>query len=92
MAAIAFDIGRRKASFTLGSPAAIGIGFNVSINADGGEPYKGEYTVKPKFDTQTLATKDKLLREDVTVEAIEVARVSNPAGGKTIFIGGITNG
>ena len=76
---------------TLAQKPALSVAFSVSM-LSGGEPYKGEYTVKPKFDTQTLATKDKLLREDVTVEAIEVARVSNPAGGTTIYIGGITNG
>ena len=92
MAAITFDVDRKKASFSLGTPAAIGIGFNVSIREVGGEPYDGPYTVTPTFETQRLATKDKLLQDDVTVDPIAVARVENPAGGKTIFIGGITNG
>lgn len=58
----------------------------------GGEPYTGDYVVDPSFVKSTLPTKDKLLLEDVTVNPIEVARVSNPSGGKTIYIGGITNG
>lgn len=58
----------------------------------GGDPYEGSYEVKPQFDRITLPTKDKVLVKDVEVEAIEVSRVSNPAGGKTVYIGGITNG
>ena len=85
MAAITFDVGRKKAAFSLGTPAAIGIGFH-------GEPYDGPYTVTPDFETQELATKDRLLKDNVTVDPIAVARVENPAGGKTIFIGGIFNG
>lgn len=33
MAAITFDVGRKKAAFSLGTPAAIGIGFHVSVRA-----------------------------------------------------------
>lgn len=58
----------------------------------GGDPYAGEYTVDPDFTGHTLPTKNKLLLEDVTVNPIEVARVSNPSGGTTVYIGGITNG
>ena len=54
-----------------------------------GEEYTGPYTVKPDFSVQTLPTTDKTLRDDVTVEAIEVSRVSNQAGGTTVYIGGI---
>ena len=64
----------------------------VSVREVGGEPYDGPYTVTPDFETQELATKDRLLKDNVTVDPIVVARVENPAGGKTIFIGGIFNG
>lgn len=58
----------------------------------GGEEYDGDYQVNPKFAEQVLETKDKLMQENVTVNPIEVARVSNPSGGTTVYIGGITNG
>ena len=58
----------------------------------GGTPYKGTYVVDPDFTGTTLETKDKVLSEDVVVNPIEVVRVSNPSGGKTVFIGGISNG
>lgn len=64
----------------------------VEIVSVEGDPYTGDYVVDPSFVKSTLPTKDKLLLEDVTVNPIEVARVSNPSGGKTIYIGGITNG
>lgn len=58
----------------------------------GGTPYKGTYVVSPDFAGTTLHTQDKVLSEDVVINPIEVARVSNPSGGKTVFIGGNFNG
>ena len=58
----------------------------------GGDPYTGDYVVDPSFVKSTLPTKDRLLLEDVIVNPIEVSRVSNPSGGTTVYIGGITNG
>ena len=51
--------------------------------------YDGEYVVSPDFEGSILETKDKLLRQDVTVNPIEVQTVSNLSGGKTVYIGGI---
>lgn len=56
---------------------------------DDREHYKGTYVVEPDFAGQTLETAKKIMDEDVVVEPIEVARTSNPAGGKTVYIGGI---
>lgn len=55
-------------------------------------PYKGEYEVIPKFTEEILKTKNKLMKDNVVVYPIEVARVSNPSGGTTVYIGGMTNG
>ena len=80
-------------TFELTQKTALSVAFDATIHGrGGGEPYDGPYTVTPDFETQELATKDKLLKENVTVDPIAVARVENPAGGKTIFIGGIFNG
>lgn len=65
---------------------------NVVIVRTGADPYIGAYTVDPKFYEQTLETASKIMRDDVTVHAIEVQRVSNPAGGRTVYIGGVING
>ena len=80
-------------TFELTQKTALSVAFDVTIRGGGGgEPYDGPYTVTPDFKTQELATKDKLLKDNVTVDSIAVARVENPSGGKTIFIGGIFNG
>lgn len=60
----------------------------ITIIHDGYEPYEGPYEVTPKFLDQILATKDKNMKQDVTVHTIPVARVSNPDGGNTVTIGG----
>lgn len=51
--------------------------------------YMGTYSVDPSFETQTLATANKRMTADVDVNAIEVASVSNPQGGNTVYIAGI---
>lgn len=80
-------------TFELAQKTALSVAFDVTIHGGGGgEPYDGPYTVTPDFETQELATKDKMLKDNVTVDPIAVARVENPSGGKTIFIGGIFNG
>jgi hypothetical protein len=80
-------------TFELTQKTALSVAFDVTIRGgSGGEPYDGPYTVTPDFETQELATKDRLLKDNVTVDPIAVARVENPSGGKTIFIGGIFNG
>lgn len=58
----------------------------------GGDPYAGEYVVDPDFTGHTLPIKNKLLLENVVVNPIEVASVSNTSGGKTVYIGGIFSG
>ena len=51
--------------------------------------YDGEYEVDPKFEDQTLDTKDKTLTDDILVNAIMVSRTTNASGGNTVYIGGI---
>ena len=68
------------------------IGKSGKINAvlgkgGGGYPvYKGEYEVTPTFQEQSLATADKVLKEDVTVKAIPRYDVTNTSGGVTVYI------
>ena len=62
--------------------------FQAVTEIIGGDPYQGEYVVTPKVEAQTLPTKEKVLFEDVTVEAIPYAEVTNNSGGTTVNIGG----
>ena len=48
-------------TFELTQKTALSVAFDVTIRGGGGEPYDGPYTVTPNFETQELATKDKLL-------------------------------
>ena len=51
------------------------------------ELYEGEYIVTPTVSNQTMATKNKLMINDVTIEAIPYAEVTNNSGGTTVSIG-----
>lgn len=51
--------------------------------------YTGDYVVDPDFDGVVLPTADRMMLHDVEVNPIQVERVSNPAGGITVYIGGV---
>lgn len=52
----------------------------------GGEKYEGDYIVIPRIGAQTLHTKEKVMLEDVVINAIPYAEVTNSANGKTVTI------
>lgn len=66
--------------------------FEVEVDSSGYGTYKGDYVIDPDWDTQKLDTKNKKLNDDITVNAIELQRVSNAAGGCTVYIGGLIDG
>ena len=49
--------------------------------------YDGEYNVTPRLYEQTLATSNKVMRNDVSIYEIPVTSTTNPHGGKTVVIG-----
>ena len=51
------------------------------------EVYQGRHTVIPRIYSQTLPTKNKLVKEDVLVLEIPYYETSNLSG-KTVYIGG----
>ena len=53
------------------------------------DEYRGETVITPKlFEDQTLFTKDKILKDNITVLEIPISKVSNTSGGNTVIIGG----
>ncbi|MGN1115955.1 MAG: hypothetical protein ACI4TH_05270 [Candidatus Ornithomonoglobus sp.] len=76
------------------SPSEFTADFGVLHEISGSDinVYQGAYLVEPDFTEHVLATKNKMLTDDVTVNAIEVQRVSNTSGGRTVYIGGLING
>lgn len=53
------------------------------------EFYEGPYEVTPDFNGVELQTYDKLMRDNMTVNPIQVETVANTSGGNTVYIGGI---
>lgn len=49
--------------------------------------YEGDSVVTPKFEEQTLNTKNKVMDSDVNVKPISVVETPNPSGGITVIIG-----
>lgn len=72
---------------------------NAQIDGDVGEAivvaehdlptYTGPTVINPDFVGTSLPTKNKVLAQNITIKPIEVQTVSNLAGGKTVYIGGI---
>lgn len=50
--------------------------------------YDGDYSLTPRVEAWTVETAGKLMRDDLTVEAIPYFDVSNQSGGSTVYIGG----
>lgn len=58
---------------------------------DGGDrlpDYNGKYEITPKTEEQVLQTKNKSMRENLTVKGIPTYEVSNSSG-TTFIIGGM---
>lgn len=90
--AIDFEMTNRVLPVTFDNERELAVDFGEIVPIGDLPAYTGEYEVEPKFTKQKLPTKNKKMRDDVTVEAIEVQRVSNTSGGRTVYIGGIING
>lgn len=67
----------------------VGLTGNVVASYDRGtyEKYEGSYKVTPMVTSQTLATENRLMKENVTIKEIPFYEVSNSFGGDTIVIG-----
>ena len=60
---------------------------NVNIERGSSYPtYSGDYNIIPKTQSQTLETKNKLMRDDLSIKEIPYYETSNPYG-ETIYIG-----
>lgn len=49
--------------------------------------WDGNYIVTPSIFSQSLNTKGKVMRENVTINEIPYSEVSNTSGGNTVHIG-----
>lgn len=76
----------KKMSGSLSPSGKIAGQVNVPERNDA-DVYTGDYIIDPRFETQTLQTKNKWMHEDVTINEIAVSSVQNPQGGNTVWIG-----
>lgn len=60
----------------------------VSVPTDDIEHYTGAYDVTPLITAQVLATRDKLMDDNVRVDMIPTREENNAAGGVTFIVGG----
>lgn len=88
-----FDVGflAQNQIFTAGFLPSVS-DFDTTFSSTTGiayvESYKGSYTATPAAEDQILATKNKLMSDDVTLEAVPRYDVENTSGGRTVTIGG----
>lgn len=90
--AVDFEMINRVLPVTFDDGFTLAVYFGEIVPIGDLPAYTGAYDVDPKFTEQKLATNGKKMLDDVTVEAIEVQRVSNTSGGRTVYIGGLING
>ena len=84
---VSFSDNRPEMQVQFNSDTGANLAFGeVHVVSVGGEVYKGKSAVTPKVTQQVLPTKGKTLVKDVTVREIPYFDVSNPSGGKTIYI------
>jgi hypothetical protein len=55
---------------------------------EGIEQYEGDYAIIPKVSEQKMQTKNKMMKDNVTIERIPFYEFSNDSG-TTVVIGGI---
>ena len=53
--------------------------------------FEGPYSYDPTFEAQIISTKDFTMKEDLTLNKINVSKTSNQSGGNTVYIGGNIN-
>ena len=73
------------------TPSVFQVEFDTAVEIKeytGVDVYDGEYTLTPETTDQVLLTKEKLLKENVTIKAVQKQIVENSAGGQTVTIGG----
>lgn len=69
----------------------LGVAEQIVVKHYDADLYTGAYEVTPDFTETVLPTRNTVLTDNVEVKPIQVESVSNTAGGRTVYIGGILN-
>lgn len=78
--------GTSKRLLTKGKRCEDDIVVTAGVSGDG-IPYEGDYVITPSIGEKTMATKNKVMKDNVTILAIPFYNVSNQSGGTTAYIG-----
>ena len=74
-------LGQPQAKLTVYSPTQVSFSSSSYIKTiDGHDEYEGAYVVIPSTDDQILDTNNKVMTQDLTVEAIPTWQTSNEYG------------
>lgn len=75
-------------NYAVGEQSGTEAAEGTTSGEEGSGWYDGTYTVTPAVKETTLPTAQKRMRSDVTIHRIPIYKVSNQAGGKTVYIAG----
>lgn len=92
---IQFKVKQESITMTLNSRKPLNLQVEKAVTVGvSSRTYEGPYEVIPSVEGSTIETKEKYMKDDVTVHPIQFFTVSNNSGGNTVFIGSevLTNG
>lgn len=92
---IRFKVERKSTTMTVGSRKSLHMQVEKAVTVGiSSRTYEGSYEVTPSVEGLTVETKDKYMKDDMTVHPIPFFSVGNNSGGNTVFIGSevLTNG
>lgn len=86
------EVGRLAAALHEPDAVRVALGeavfVEVAVPTDDIEHYAGEYDVTPQATAQVLATRDKLMDDNVRVKPVPYRETPLPGGGIEVTIGG----
>ena len=85
---IRFEVEKKNINMTVHPHKSIQMKVEKAVAVGiSGKTYEGDYEVIPTAEKQTMGTKQKYMKDDVTIHPIPFYSVSNNSGGNTVFIG-----
>lgn len=95
---IQFSVERKSIQMTVGSQKSVTMTIasqkSIKMTVEkavaigiSGRTYEGSYEVTPTVEGHTMETKEKYMKDDVTIHPIPYFSVGNNSGGNTVFIG-----
>ena len=85
---IQFKVERKSITMTVNPQKSVQMKVEKAVTVGvSSRTYEGSYEVIPMVDGQIMETKEKYMKDDVTVHPIPYFSVGNNSGGNTVYIG-----